>query len=84
MKMRKINIQLNDDLYETLSSNNIDIQSKIKEYLLTLIDDGYPSISNSEAKKRVSDAINRYETGRGNYNSLNSLSESMNKYVENL
>ncbi|MDX9961469.1 MAG: hypothetical protein RBS32_08365, partial [Aliarcobacter sp.] len=69
--MHTINIQLNDDLYETLSSNNIDIQSKIKEYLSTLVDDGYTSISNSEAKKRVTDAVNRYNTSQGNYNSLN-------------
>ena len=82
--MHTINIQLNDDLYETLSSNNIDIQSKIKEYLSTLVDDGYPSISNSEAKKRVTDAVNRYNTSQGNYNSLNSLSESMNKYIKSL
>ncbi len=82
--MHTINIQLNDDLYETLSSNNIDIQSKIKEYLSTLVDDGYPSISNSEAKKRVTDAINRYSTAQGNYNSLNNLSESMNKYIKSL
>ncbi len=82
--MHTINIQLNDDLYETLSSNNIDIQSKIKEYLSTLVDDGYPSISNSEAKKRITDAINRYSTAQGNYNSLNNLSESMNKYIKSL
>ena len=82
--MHTINIQLNDDLYETLSSNNIDIQSKIKEYLSTLVDDGYPSISNSEAKKRVTDAVNRYSTAQGNYNSLNNLSESMNKYIKSL
>ena len=82
--MHTINIQLNDDLYETLSSNNIDIQSKIKEYLSTLVDDGYTSISNSEAKKRVTDAINRYSTAQGNYNSLNNLSESMNKYIKSL
>ena len=82
--MHTINIQLNDDLYETLSSNNIDIQSKIKEYLSTLVDDGYTSISNSEAKKRVTDAVNRYSTAQGNYNSLNNLSESMNKYIKSL
>ena len=82
--MHTINIQLNDDLYETLSSNNIDIQSKIKEYLSTLVGDGYPSISNSEAKKRITDAINRYSTAQGNYNSLNNLSESMNKYIKSL
>ena len=82
--MHTINIQLNDDLYETLSSNNIDIQSKIKEYLSTIVDDGYPSISNSEAKKRVTDAVNRYNTSQGNYNSLNNLSESMNKYIKSL
>lgn len=51
--MYTINIQLNDDLYETLSSNNIDIESKIKEYLSTLVDDGYPFISNSKRKKEL-------------------------------
>ena len=65
--MRTLKIELSDELYEGLKSTNLDIQSKIKDYIATLVDDGYPSISTDEAKKRVSDAVDRYRNGTGNY-----------------
>ncbi len=84
--MQTVQIQINDDVYEHLSSKNIDIQAKIKEYLLALVNsDGYPSISTEEAKKRVSDAIDRYESGNGHYTSLDSNYEKdLSSFIERL
>jgi hypothetical protein len=76
---------LNDDLYENLSSKNIDITAKIKEYLLTLVGDGYPSVSTEEAKQRVTNAVERYRNGTGSHTTLNANHvDDMNKYIESI
>jgi len=84
--MQTVQIQINDDLYQNLSSHNIDIQAKIKEYLLALVNGAnYPSISTEEAKKSVSDAIGRYENGNGHYSSLDSNYEKdLSSFIEKL
>lgn len=84
--MHTVQIQINDDVYEHLSSKNIDIQAKIKEYLLALVNsDGYPSISTEVAKKRVSEAVDRYENGNGRYSSLDSdYAKDLSNFIERL
>jgi hypothetical protein len=83
--MHTLHLQLNDDLYEHLSSKNIDIQTKIKEYLLSLVDDGYKGLSTEEAKQKVADAVGRYRDGTGSYTTLSaSHVEEMNKYIESI
>ena len=84
--MQTVQIQINDDLYEHLSARNIDIQAKIKEYLLALVNgNSYPSISAEEAKKRVSEAINRYESGSNQYTVLdNDYAKNMSTFIERL
>lgn len=84
--MQTVQVQINDDLYEHLSSHNIDIQAKIKEYLLALVNgDNYPTISMQEAKKRVSGAINRYESGNAQYTVLdNDYAKNMSTFIERL
>jgi len=84
--LQTVQIQINDDLYENLSSHNIDIQAKIKEYLLALVNGNtYPSISTEEAKKRVSEAMGRYEDGHGQYRSLDSEYEKeLSTFIERL
>jgi hypothetical protein len=83
--MHTLHLQLNDDLYEHLSSKNIDIQTKIKEYLLSLVDDGYKGLSTEEAKQKVTDAVRRYRDGTGSYTALStSHVEEMNKFIESI
>lgn len=65
--MQTLKIELSDDVYEDLKSSNIDFQTKIKEYIATLLYDDYPAIFTDEAKKRVSDAVDRYKNGTGVY-----------------
>ena len=84
--MQTVQIQINDDLYEHLSAHNIDIQAKIKDYLLALVGtNNYLSISTEEAKKRVSDAIDRYESGSGQHVSLDSnYAKELSTFIERL
>ena len=78
--------QTNDHLYEHLSAHNIDIQAKIKDYLSALVGGkNYSSISTEEAKKRVSDAIDRYEKGNSQYVSLdNNYTKELSNFIERL
>lgn len=60
--MQTIKIQLEDTVYQNIVKSGVDIQAKIKEFLLDFVDDGYPAISTEEAKKRVADAMEDYKT----------------------
>jgi len=83
--MHTLQLQLNDDLYENLTSRNIDISGKIKEYLLSLANDGYPAITSEEAKRRVKDAVERYKSGNGVYVTLDANHVAdMDKFIESL
>jgi len=83
--MQTLQVQLNDELYNSLSTLNIDIQSKISEYLSNLVYDGYPAISSTEAKQRVSNAVDRYKDGTTKYIPLDdNYVKSMNDYTESL
>jgi len=65
--MQTISIQVPDSLYNQLIASGIDIKEKMQESLYDFLDDGYPSISTAEAKKRVADAVERYESGTEDY-----------------
>lgn len=83
--MHTLQLQLNDDLYENLTSRNIDIVTKIKEYLLILANDSYPSITFEEAQQRAKDAVERYRNGNGVYIALDAKHlADINNYIENL
>jgi len=62
--MVTINLELEDSLYEDIKKQGIDLQAQFKEFLTDLKDDGYPSISTEEAKKRVSKAVEEYKSGK--------------------
>ena len=69
--MHTIKLQLDDNLYEDITQSGIDIKEKFKEFLMDFVDDGYPSISTNEAKKRVSEAVEDYQkNGIKNFNVL--------------
>jgi len=61
--MQTIHLQIQDNLYNQLINSGVNIQEKLNEVLYEMIDDGYPSISTQEAKKRVSDAVEEYKNG---------------------
>lgn len=69
--MHTIKLQLDDNLYEEIAQNGIDIKEKFKEFLADCVDDGYPAITKEEAKKRVADAINRYRNEPESFTELN-------------
>jgi len=62
--MQTIQFQIEDDLYKSLLSRGINLQVKFQDFLMDLVDDGYPSISTDEAKKRVAKAIDDYKHNR--------------------
>ena len=62
--MQTIKIELEDTLYENLVKQGIDIQSKIKDFILDQLDDGYPAISFEEAKKGISVTIEECESSK--------------------
>ena len=55
--MQTIQLQIEDDIYDELKSKGIDINHKLQHFLYDLLDDGYPAISEDEAKQRVSNAV---------------------------
>lgn len=82
--MHTIQLQIQDELYETISSKGININSKIQELLYKLADDGYPDISIEEAKQRVSDAVDRYKNGTGSYISAKDYEIKMERFMDDL
>ncbi|MCF6173052.1 MAG: hypothetical protein L3J44_04625 [Campylobacteraceae bacterium] len=83
--MQTIKIEIEDSLYHSIVDSGVNIQEKLKDMMCDLIDDGYPAISTQEAKKRVFDAVKRYESGKGNYSPYNNdFTEKMNQYIDNL
>ena len=69
--MHTIKLQLDDNLYEEIAQSGIDIKEKFKEFLMDFVDDGYPAISTEEAKKRVTNAVNRYRNEPESFTELN-------------
>ena len=82
--MQTISIELEDALYDDLVEQGIDIKSKIKDFIYDLLDDGYPAISFEEAKKRVSDAVKEYKSGKGIYYTEEEYEKEMKNFFESL
>jgi len=82
--MHTINLQIQDDLYESITSKGYDINTKIKEFLYSFVDDEYPSISTDEANIRVSDAVNRYKNKTGSYADQDQYLTHINSTIDNL
>ena len=89
--MQTIQLQVEDKIYEEIKSKGIDINHKLQDFLYDLVDDGYPAISEDEAKQRVSDAVDRYRNGTGIYihvdeyveHKSNMISSIKSKYANN-
>ena len=65
----QISIDIQDDIYRRLQTAGIDIQSRINEFALLLLkrDSDTKPLSFDEASKRVSEAVERYDTQSGEY-----------------
>ena len=83
--MQTIHLEVEDDIYDELKSKGIDINLKLQDFLYDLIDDGYPAISEDEAKQRVSDAVDRYRNGKGVYTAYDKkFTNEMEEYIQSL
>ena len=69
--MHTIKLQLDDNLYENITQSGIDIKEKFREFLMDFVEDGYPAITTEDAKKRVTDAVNRYRNEPESFTELN-------------
>ena len=60
--MQRINLNIENDIYEDIKRAGIDIQKKFNEFLsqFAFADDGYPAIGTDEAKRRVAEAVEHY------------------------
>ncbi|GEM_PF-1041281 len=65
--MHTIHLQVQDTIYDKIVNSGIDIQGRFDEFIADLIDDGYPSITKSEATHRVEKSIERYQSQSGEY-----------------
>lgn len=82
--MQTLKIELEDNLYQNILQSGVDIQAKVKEFLFDLVDDRYPAITTDEAKKRVAEAMNRYENGTGIYFDDSQYKDRMKSYMKSL
>ena len=82
--MQTIKIELEDIMYKNIVHSGVDIQAKIKEFLVEFVDDGYPAITTEEAKKRVSEAVEEYRSGTGTYMTESEYETHINNHLENL
>lgn len=82
--MHTIKLQLDDSLHKEITQSGIDIKEKFKEFLMDFLDDRYPTITTDEAKKRVSQAVDRYENSTGTYLNEEEYNTHKNKHLESL
>ena len=82
--MRTLKIELEDNMYQNVVQSGIDIQGVVKDFLFDLVDDGYPSITKDEAKKRVSSAVQKYKNSTGTYLNKQEYDTYINGYMDNL
>jgi hypothetical protein len=83
--MQTIQLQIEDDIYDELKSKGIDINHKLQDFLYDLLDDGYPAISEDEAKQRVSNAVDRYRNSTGIYTPYDKkFTNEMEEYIQSL
>ncbi|MEA3354219.1 MAG: hypothetical protein U9Q33_10420 [Campylobacterota bacterium] len=82
--MQTIQLQVEDDIYDEIKSKGIDINHKLQDFLYDLLDDGYPSVSEDEAKQRVSDAVDRYRNGTGSYTNAEEYLEYKSNMIDTI
>jgi hypothetical protein len=61
--MQAIQIDIENNIYNEIKQQGIDIQERVKEFIYGLVDDGYPAISSHQAQSRVRNAAEQYKDG---------------------
>jgi polyhydroxyalkanoate synthesis regulator phasin len=83
--MQTIQLQIRDDVYEHIKNKGMDINNLLQDFIASLADEGVAPISTEEAKKRVSDAVNRYKNGTADYTNYDqNFLEEMESYIQSL
>lgn len=82
--MQTIQLQVEDDIYDEIKSKGIDINHKLQDFLYDLLDDSYPSVSEDEAKQRVSDAVDGYRNGTGSYTNAEEYLEYKSNMIDTI
>jgi hypothetical protein len=82
-------IQIDNPEIENFISSKYgsDTQSLLKDFVSFVklsLDDGYPSLSNEEAKKRVSQAIDEVKNGSAKLLNQAEYDEDMNEFMKSL
>ena len=83
--MKTLQIEIQDDLYNTIKDSSIDINNKVKEFLYNLVDDGYSTISTSQARSRVAQSIENYKNNNTKYSKYDkNFKDEMNQFIESI
>ena len=82
-------IQINNPEIEKFISSRYgnDTQTLLKdfvEFMKRSLDNGYPTLTHEEAKKRVAEAIKEVKNGTVNLLSQNEYDEDMNEFMKSL
>lgn len=82
-------IQINNPEIEKFISTQYgsDTQTLLKDFVAFMklsLDDGYPTLSKEEAKKRVTQAIEEIKNGEASLLSQNEYDEEMNEFMKSL
>ena len=80
--MHTIELELQDELYQRL--RGIDIESEIKKFLSALAADGYPAITEEEARRRVSKAVEDYKNGTDHTVDSEDYAEMRSEWLKDL
>ena len=80
--MHTIKLQIEDNIYQNIVQNGIDIQAKFKEFIIDLSQDSYPPISLEEAQKRVVKAVESYQNGTMKIISHDEVWAQIDKHIE--
>ena len=83
--MRTIQLQIDDDLYEELIDHGVNFKAEIGSFLRGLVDNGYPSVTTEEGRKRVAEAVERYRSGEGIYTPVDEkFRQEMADFIESI
>jgi len=87
MQTIQFEYQVNNDVYENFLQSGQEIKDKVKEFLLfelNMFDDNSLTIGTEEAKRRVTEAVEEYHSGKGTYLSEDEYANRMDSFMEKL
>jgi hypothetical protein len=82
--LKTLKIELDDNIYKNITQSGVDIQAKVKEFLVSFVDDGFPAISKDEASKRINEAVDNHKNDSATYLDAQEYEDHMSKYMKSL